>query len=60
MLPPPAQNNPFQGVDNPALPPTTAGVFVAFGWVRDLFNSAIPSAVADFDYYSTVNGGTFI
>lgn len=60
MIPPPSQVNPFQGVDNPALPPVTAGVFVAFGWMRDLINTAVPSAISDFDYYAQYNGGTFV
>lgn len=60
MLPPPPNNNPWQGTNNPAVPPVTAGVFVAWGWMRDLINTAIPSAVADFNYYATVSPGVFV
>lgn len=49
MLAPPANPNPWVGLDNPAVPYAIGGVFVAWGWLRDFVSLAIPSAISDLD-----------
>lgn len=55
MIAPPDMRNPFTGVNNPAFPVHdggVAGTFNAFGWVRELFTTAIPSYIGDMNYYA--------
>ena len=63
MLPPPDLSDPFAGTWNDAFPVPDGGIaatFTAYGWVRALFNDAIPQAAGDFRYVSTFQGGTYI
>lgn len=63
MIAPPWMDDPFYGVYNPGLPVPdggTAGTFVAWGWFRSLFTTAIPSYIADMEYVQGSSPGVLV
>lgn len=63
MIPPPDMTDPFAGVYNTAFPVPDGGVaasFNAFGWFRQIVNTAIPSYVADMNYQANRAPGVFV
>jgi hypothetical protein len=51
-VPVPGQTDPWSGQLPGSVPPGIGGLFVAFGWIRELFNSAIPAAWDDIRTYA--------
>lgn len=60
MQAPQIQVNPFIGVNNPSVPHTTGGVFVAWGWFRNLVNNIMPEYIADMEHYGTIGNGILV
>lgn len=54
MIEAPNPGNPWAFPLPGSVPAGIGGFFNAWGWVRDLFNSAIPSAVSDLTIYNGI------
>lgn len=63
MNAPPDLSNPYKGLWNPSLPVhngSIAASFVAFGWFRDVFNTALPEFANDMAYAAGLHGGVLV
>lgn len=54
MISPPVSADPWAYPLPASVPPGLGGVFNAWGWARQLFDAAIPSAVDDLFNYSNM------